>query len=179
MRPRPSFGPQKGAGPAQVALLARRLERVAQLYTDRFGVDVRDIPEQRRRRWLGRWSGRDRGQACTGFDLVADKLSLVERIAAADLVVTGEGYLDEQSFAGKAVGGVARLAAAAGVPVLIVAGDGRSVAEEFPYISLVERFGHERAWSDAAGCLREAVAGWLAGGPVPKRKPVAGRPGSL
>ena len=53
-----------------------------------------------------------------GFDLVADKLSLAERMAAADLVVTGEGYLDKQSFAGKAVGGVARLAAAAGVPVL-------------------------------------------------------------
>jgi glycerate kinase len=94
---------------------------------------------------------------------VADKLSLAERVADADLVVTGEGYLDEQSFAGKAVGGVARLAAVAGVPVLIVAGDGRSV-DGPPYISLVERFGHERAWSDAAGCLNEAVAGWLANG---------------
>ena len=45
-----------------------------------------------------------------GFDVVADKLSLADRIASADLVVTGEGYLDKQSFAGKAVGGVARLA---------------------------------------------------------------------
>ncbi|HXW79695.1 MAG TPA: glycerate kinase, partial [Acidimicrobiales bacterium] len=38
------FGPQKGATPAQVELLKRRLERVAQLYQERFGKDVRDIP---------------------------------------------------------------------------------------------------------------------------------------
>ncbi len=51
-----------------------------------------------------------------GFDLVAEKLSLADRIARADLVVTGEGYLDKQSFAGKAVGGVAHLADQAGRP---------------------------------------------------------------
>lgn len=159
------FGPQKGAGPVQVALLGRRLERVAQLYVDRFGVDVRDIPSSGAAGGLAGGLAAIGAKLVPGFDLVADKLSLAERVAGADLVVTGEGYLDEQSFAGKAVGGVARLAATAGVPVLIVAGDGRSAAEEFPYISLVERFGSERAWSDAAGCIREAVAGWLADGP--------------
>jgi glycerate kinase len=159
------FSPQKGAGPAQVALLGRRLERVAQLYADRFGVDVRDIPSAGAAGGLAGGLAAIGAKLVPGFDLVADQLCLVERVANADLVVTGEGFLDEQSFAGKAVGGVARLAAAAGVPVLIVAGDGRS-PNEVPYISLVERFGTERAWSDAAGCIRSAVAGWLAGGPV-------------
>ncbi|MGA3218588.1 MAG: glycerate kinase [Acidimicrobiales bacterium] len=157
------FSPQKGAGPAQVALLGRRLERVAQLYADRFGVDVRDIPSGGAAGGLAGGLAAIGAKLVPGFDLVADKLSLAERVADVDLVVTGEGYLDEQSFAGKAVGGVARLAAVAGVPVLIVAGDGRS-SNEVPYISLVERFGHERAWSDAGGCLQEAVAGWLAHG---------------
>ena len=59
-----------------------------------------------------------------GFELVADAIELAERIEGADLVVTGEGFLDEQSFHGKAVGGVVALAAEAGVPVLVVAGDG-------------------------------------------------------
>jgi glycerate kinase len=158
------FAPQKGAGQAQVALLGRRLERVAQLYADRFGVDVRDITSSGAAGGLAGGLAALGAKLVPGFDLVADKLSLAERVAEADLVVTGEGYLDEQSFAGKAVGGVARLAAAAGVPALIVAGDGHSVAEEFPYISLVERFGNERAWSDAAGCIREAVTAWLANG---------------
>ncbi len=157
------FSPQKGAGPAQVALLGRRLERVAQLYVDRFGVDVRELASGGAAGGLAGGLAAIGAKLVPGFDLVADKLSLAERVATADLVVTGEGYLDEQSFAGKAVGGVARLAAAAGVPVLIVAGDGHTGAE-VPYISLVERFGRERAWDGAAGCISEAVAGWLAHG---------------
>ena len=52
-----------------------------------------------------------------GFDLVADEVDLHDHIAAADLVLTGEGYLDEQSFEGKVVGGVQALCAEAGRPV--------------------------------------------------------------
>ena len=58
-----------------------------------------------------------------GFDLVAEHVELEERIAAADVVVTGEGYLDAQSLEGKVVGGVCELAAAAGRPVVVIAGD--------------------------------------------------------
>ena len=50
------------------------------------------------------------GQLVPGFELVADELDLYDAIAAADLVITGEGYLDEQSFEGKVVGGVQALA---------------------------------------------------------------------
>jgi glycerate kinase len=157
------FSPQKGAGPTQVALLGRRLERVAQLYADRFGVDVRDMPSGGAAGGLAGGLAAIGATLVPGFDLVADKLALAERIAHADLVVTGEGYLDDQSFAGKVVGGVVRLAAAAGVPVLVVAGDGRT-RDGVPFISLVERFGPERAWSAAAGCISEAVADWLVHG---------------
>ena len=61
--------------------------------------------------------------SATGFDVVAEALQLADRIASAALVVTGEGFLDEQSFRGKAVGGVTELAREAGVPVLVVVGD--------------------------------------------------------
>jgi len=47
---------------------------------------------------------------------------LAGAIRGADLVITGEGSLDEQSLAGKAPIGVARLAAAAGIPVIAVCG---------------------------------------------------------
>jgi glycerate kinase len=97
-----------------------------------------------------------------GFVVVAEALSLAERIAAADLVVTGEGTLDAESFEGKAAGGVVDLAIAAGVPVLVVAGD--VLAGELPelpatvaVVSLVARFGRERALSDPAGCVEEVV----------------------
>jgi glycerate kinase len=155
------FAPQKGAGPAQVELLARRLERLAQMYQERFGSDIRDLVGGGAAGGLAGGLAAIGARLVPGFDIVADKLGLAERVAAADLVVTGEGFLDDQSFAGKAVGGVARLATAAGVPVLIVAGDGQTVPDG-PYVSLVERFGRERAWSEAAGCVSDAVAAWIA-----------------
>jgi glycerate kinase len=96
-----------------------------------------------------------------GFDLVADRLSLAERLANADLVVTGEGYLDGQSLAGKVVGGVARLAGLAEVPLLVVAADG-DPAVPLPYVSLLERFGEDRSWSWQADCITEVVAEHLA-----------------
>ncbi|MGL1218133.1 glycerate kinase, partial [Vibrio parahaemolyticus] len=74
-------------------------------------------------------------------------VDLVGRLDGADLVVTGEGYLDEQSFAGKAVGGVAGLAAEAGIPVLVIAGDGDD-GQPIEWHSLVRRVGEARAWSD-------------------------------
>jgi glycerate kinase len=161
------FAPQKGATPAQVALLKRRLERLAQVYLRDFGVDVRALPGS------GAAGGLAGGLAALGahlepgFDVVAEALSLAERIEAADLVVTGEGFLDQQSFAGKAVGGVIGLARRAAVPVLVVAG--QVYPEELPagalegveLVSLVERFGEERARADVLGCVAEVVSYWL------------------
>ena len=58
----------------------------------------------------------------SGFDLVADLLGFDERLARADLVITGEGRLDAQTLRGKGPAGVASRARAAGIPVLAVAG---------------------------------------------------------
>ena len=105
------FSPQKGASPAEVELLTRRLERLAQLYQERFGVDVRALEGS------GAAGGLAGGLAAlgatlhSGFDLVAERIELAERIEGADLVITGEGLLDDESFHGKAVGGVVALAA--------------------------------------------------------------------
>ncbi|MCI0815069.1 MAG: glycerate kinase, partial [Chloroflexi bacterium] len=57
-----------------------------------------------------------------GVDVVAEVVGLRERLNGADLVVTGEGCLDGQTRYGKTVAGVARLAAAAGAPLIVVPG---------------------------------------------------------
>ncbi|MEU3574087.1 glycerate kinase [Kitasatospora sp. NPDC036755] len=113
------YGPQKGAGPDEVALLDRGLSRLAAL----LGGD----PAQP---GAGAAGGTAYGLTAAwgavvrpGAAAVADLLGLDRDIAAADLVITGEGRYDATSLRGKAVGEVLGRAARAGVPARIVAGE--------------------------------------------------------
>ena len=153
------FGPQKGATPSQVKLLERRLERLLQVYENDYGVQVGDLVGG------GAAGGLAGGLAClgasllSGFDLVADYLGLDELIESADLVITGEGFLDAESFEGKVVGGVTDLANRLNVPVVAVVGEAFDAAQTLvPTVSLVEQFGRERAMGDTLACLQEAAA---------------------
>jgi len=161
------FGPQKGASPEEVDILTARLGQLASDYAERFGrrIDLLD--------GAGAGGGLAGGLAAiggrirSGFDAVAEVTALENIVAAADLVITGEGMLDSASLQGKVVGGVLRLAAGAGVPALVLAG---VVAEDMPAVSgasvrsLTAEFGRRRAWDDAAAGLTELVAAHLAGG---------------
>jgi glycerate kinase len=156
------FAPQKGATPAQVQLLKRRLVRLAQVYVDDYGVDVLDIEGGGAAGGLAGGLAVLGARLVSGFDVIADELRLDDRIAEVDLVITGEGFVDAQSFEGKVVGGVAALAAEAGVPVLAIAGEVFDEAEsKVATVSLVERFGRDRALTDPAGCIEEAVYDWI------------------
>ena len=57
-----------------------------------------------------------------GFDLVSAWLDLERKLAAADLVITGEGRFDDTSLTGKGPGAVAARALALGKPVHVFAG---------------------------------------------------------
>ncbi|MGH9150021.1 MAG: glycerate kinase, partial [Acidimicrobiales bacterium] len=160
-----TFGPQKGASPPTVALLARRLASLAAQYERDSGVDVRALTG------AGAAGGLAGGLAVLGaalvpgFEVVAEAIDLPARIEVADLVVTGEGGLDEQSFAGKAVGEVVALARGAGVPVLVVAGQiwpGVAGPAGVTLVSLVDRFGLEVAAGDPATCIEIVVGTALA-----------------
>jgi glycerate kinase len=153
------FGPQKGATPAQVELLRRRLERLAQIYIEDYGVDVREIESSGAAGGLAGGLAAIGASLVSGFDLVASETELLDAIEEADLVITGEGFVDAQSFEGKVVGGVAELAASVGVPVLVVAGEVFDGCEaKVPAVSLVARFGRERAIDDTLACIEEVVA---------------------
>ncbi len=157
------FAPQKGATPAQVELLKRRLARLAQLYSSDHGVDVRAIEGSGAAGGLAGGMAAIGAEIVPGFDLVADELGLDEIVEGADLVVTGEGFIDEQSFEGKVVGGVLELATAVGVPVLAVAGevyDG--CGDRLPTASLTARVGPEAARTDTVRVVEDIVAEHLA-----------------
>ena len=157
------FAPQKGATPAQVELLRRRLERLAQVYLQEHGVDVTTLEGAGAAGGLAGGLAAAGASLVSGFALIAEEVELDAHLEGADLVVTAEGFLDAQSFEGKVVGGVAELAAALGVPVVAVAGevfDG--VEDRIEAVSLVERFGVERAHDDTVACIEAAVADLLA-----------------
>jgi len=157
------FAPQKGASPAEVKLLVRRLERLAQVYLEEHGVDVRELPGSGAAGGLAGGLVTAGARLEPGFEVVGDVLGLFEAIDGADLVVTGEGFVDAGSFDGKVVGGVVEACRSAGVPVLVVAGevfDG--IDESLDVVDLSARFGRERAMSDVLGCVEAVVAERLA-----------------
>jgi glycerate 2-kinase len=159
-----SFAPQKGATPAQVELLRRRLERLAQVYLDEHGVDVLAVQGAGAAGGLAGALAAAGGRLVSGFDLVAEEVRLDERLEGADLVITAEGFLDALSFEGKVVGGVAALAAAMGVRAVAIAGQVFDDAgDRIEAISLVDRFGEERARADTLACIEEAAHDVLAG----------------
>ncbi|HEY7105006.1 MAG TPA: glycerate kinase [Acidimicrobiia bacterium] len=125
------FGPQKGATEAQVALLTRRLARLADTYESRTGIDVRELWGSGAAGGLAGGLAAIGAQLEPGFDVVADAVGLEDALDGVDLVVTGEGRLDRTSFDGKTVGGVLEWAADAGVPhVAVIAGQVTPEARE-------------------------------------------------
>jgi glycerate kinase len=145
------FAPQKGATPEQVRLLRERLAR----------LDVPDLPGAGAAGGLAGGLAAIGASLVPGFELVAGRLGFAERLEKSDLVVTGEGLVDATSFTGKVVGRVLEDAQAAGVEVLVVAGDVEG--SRIDAVSLVERYGPERALAEPAKCLAEIVETALAG----------------
>jgi glycerate kinase len=145
------FAPQKGARPEQVQILRERLAKLV----------VPDLPGAGAAGGLAGGLAAIGARLLPGFDFVAGRIGLEEQLAEADLVVTGEGLLDATSFTGKVVGRLLERAQAAGIEALVIAGD---VAAGSPAdaVSLVERYGAERALTEPAECLTELVAGILA-----------------
>lgn len=115
------YGPQKGV--TDFEFFEQRLLRLAEAARHDLGVDHRDAPGAGAAGGLGFGLMTFCGARLTsGFDLIADLVHLRERIAAADLVITGEGRLDAQTLRGKGPMGVADMARELGKPIAAFAG---------------------------------------------------------
>jgi glycerate 2-kinase len=125
------FGPQKGASPEQVARLDDALRRWAGLVAGATGHDWSQAPGAGAAGGVGFAALAVLGaQQRSGIDMILDLVGFDAALDGADLVVTGEGSLDTQSLAGKAPVGVARAAAARGIPVIAVAGRSTLTSEQ-------------------------------------------------
>ncbi|MEQ1861744.1 MAG: glycerate kinase, partial [Chthoniobacteraceae bacterium] len=117
------FAPQKGADEKTVVHLEASLTQLAEIVAESLGCDFRDAPGAGAAGGIGfGLMSFCRAKMCSGFDLVAATIGLEEKIAAADIVITGEGRLDAQTLEGKGPAGVAALARKHGKPIIAFGG---------------------------------------------------------
>jgi glycerate kinase len=125
------YSPQKGADTRAVEILEAGMTRLADVCASSLGCDHRGVPG------AGAAGGLGFGLLTfcdasirPGFDIVAESLHLADRIAAADLVISGEGRIDDQTLDGKGPVGVAILARRAGKRVIGFGGAITAAAED-------------------------------------------------
>jgi len=121
------YGPQKGASKKDVAKLERRLAEWAERLEAATGRSERDTPGAGAAGGVGfgLMAIRDAFRSFAlrpGIDLVMEAIGFDDKLARADLVITGEGRIDAQTAFGKTALGVARRAHARGVPCIAVGG---------------------------------------------------------
>jgi glycerate 2-kinase len=149
------FGPQKGADPATVELLEDRLRAWADVLETRTGRRVRAAPGAGAAGGMGAALLALGARRDSGAALIAEHTALAADIAAADLVVTGEGRLDEQSLRGKVVGSLARTAAATAVPTPVVVLAGQVCLDPARLAAAGITAAHSMA--DYAGSVQRAI----------------------
>jgi len=116
------FGPQKGADPPTVELLEERMTAWAAELDAAAGREVSAMPGAGAAGGLGAALLALGGRRESGAAVVAEHTRLADDIAAAELIVTGEGRFDDQSLHGKVVSALAAGARPRGIPVLVLAG---------------------------------------------------------
>jgi glycerate kinase len=157
------FGAQKGATPVQIEFLSGRLEQLQQSYLRDYGIDVSQLIGGGAAGGLAGGLSALGASLVPGFDVVADEVGLHEQIAQCDLIITGEGYLDNESFDGKVVGGVQQLAQQFNKPVVVICGGADVDAQQrIESLSLIENFGESESFSQPLTCIEKAATAIVA-----------------
>ena len=147
------FGPQKGADPPTVLLLEERLTEWATELEAAAGHAVSTIPGAGAAGGLGAALLALGARRESGARLVAGHTGTTDQIGQADLIVTGEGRLDEQSLHGKVVGALAAATRPYGIPVLVLAGQVELGPAELQAAGIAAA----HALADYAGSVRAAL----------------------
>ena len=117
------YGPQKGAGPEMVKNLDEGLKNYAQIVAMNLKKDIAGLPGAGAAGGLGAGLAAFAGGVLRpGTDIVIETTGLEDKIKDADLIITGEGAMDDQTFYGKSAYGVAKLASKYGIPVITING---------------------------------------------------------
>jgi glycerate 2-kinase len=116
------FGPQKGADPDTVRVLEQRLRDWAAELNAAAGHPVSEEAGAGAAGGIGAGLLALGGRRESGAAVIAEHTRLADDVAAAELVITGEGRFDDQSLHGKVVSALAAGARSRRIPVLVLAG---------------------------------------------------------
>jgi glycerate kinase len=159
------YGPQKGADKSAVEALDAGLKHFAKIAGRQLGDPV-DFPG------AGAAGGLGAGARVflhasirKGVSYVIESTKLESLIQQADIVITGEGKIDGQTFSGKVVSEVSRLAGIAGKPVVAICGASEVSQEQLrrhgirqTIVLTDENVSSEWAMANASRCIRESIA---------------------
>lgn len=153
------YGPQKGASPEDVELLDAALSRFADVATQTLGRDWREFPGAGAAGGIGfGLLGFLDARLRPGIEVVLETTRFAEKLEDADLVLTAEGALDEQTLSGKTIAGVASAAKhaknGAGVPVIAFGGAVKLSGAQLDHLGVLSAF----ALPDAPLTLEESIA---------------------
>jgi glycerate kinase len=185
-----TYGPQKGANPAEVEQLNTALTHWATLVahtpphasnatapnshdalgatgpdsgdalraTGRDSRDLRDVAGAGAAGGVGFAAlALLGGELRPGIELVLELVGFAQRLSGVDLIVTGEGKLDEQTLRGKAVAGVAAAGRAAGVPVVAVCGTNTLEAKRLRQAGIGQAYALTDLQPDVRRCIADPV----------------------
>ncbi len=155
------YGPQKGATPDDVARLDGALQVWSGALARALGVAAGDgghpaatVPGAGAAGGVGFAAVAVlNATARPGIDLMLELTGFAAHLDGADLVVTGEGSLDEQTLHGKAPAGVAAAARAAGVPVVAVAGRNLLSTDQLTAAGVRQAYALTDIESDVQRCI--------------------------
>ena len=146
------FGPQKGATKEMVLDLDEGMEHFADETEKETGIRLHDL----------RGAGAAGGSAgaliayCgarleSGIGVVLEAMNFAQHISSADFIITGEGKTDQQTLAGKALMGIAKIT---NIPVIVISGS----IEEAARPELLESFSELHSLDDGNTSLADLMA---------------------
>ena len=151
------FAPQKGADPQMVARLDEDLGSLASVIHRHLGADIVNLPGAGAAGGMGGGCVAFLGAALKpGIEAILDLVEFDSHLNGADLVITGEGRIDSQSFRGKVISGITRRTRAKGIPVIAIVGGIDPSASEAYDLGVTALFGINREGKSFADCAHHS-----------------------
>lgn len=157
------YGPQKGASPQELAMMEGGMEHVRSLILRTQGIELNGIPG------AGAAGGVGGGMVAffeanltRGIDYLMMTLDLDRRCAEADLIITGEGKIDNQTAQGKLISGIVQMAAKHRKPVIALCGALEIDQSGIKNMGLSAAFSIQKnvcSWEDATKYTQDNIKG--------------------